>query len=296
MKKFLKSTICCLFILAVGFSFYGCGQKNLKPLPDTEGKRYSAPEYDFYEHWVQVDETKNIYGNIYVPKDFDENKTYPAMIMSHGFTSSYAVFNTYIMSLVRAGFVCYAYDFCGGALTSKSDGDFYETSVMTEVRDLKCVIEDIGRQRYFKHGDIYLMGVSQGGLVTALTAPAVADKIEGIVLLYPGVSGPDRIRSLYENKESIPDYPSFLGVTVGRIYFEDIYDLNAYKECAKYKGKVLIYHGDKDGIVDISWSERALNYYKNAELVTVVGGTHRFENRLVVDICNDFINKIKRSQ
>ena len=51
----------------------------------------------------------------------------------------------------------------------------------------------------------------------------------------------------------------------------DIYDV-----IGNYKGDVLILHGDRDGIVPLRYSERAVDVYENAELVVMEGQNHGF--------------------
>ena len=271
--------------------YYGVNVGESKPLPETEGDFYKSVKYDFYEHWVHSEGQKNIYGRIYLSKDFDKEKSYPTIIMSHGFTGSYTFYNPYVFNLVQAGYVCYAFDFCGGATENRSDGDFYQMSVMTEVNDLKCVLYDIKNQDYFKPGEIVLMGESQGGLVTALTAPQVQKDIDGIVLLYPAFNIPQTMRDTYKTRADIPERPVFLGTEAGRIYAEDVYDLDPYAEAAKYEGRVSIYHGDNDGLVDISYSQRAEQEYKNAELITIPNAKHGFSNAIATDLCEDLLQR-----
>lgn len=269
-----------------------CGEEEIQ-LPQTEGSFQTATSFDYYEHWA-VSGNKLVYGNIYVPKDFSKDKSYPTVIMSHGFTGSHEFWRPYIKYLTEAGCVCYAFDFCGGSVTSYSDGSFFDMSVMTEVSDLKSVVNDIkNKQKYFTPDKIYLFGESQGGLVTAITAPDVAKDIESIVLFYPAFSIPDNARTKYPVKDEIPDNPTMLWTTVGKRYIEDIYELDPYAKAAEYEGDVLIYHGDDDSIVDIKFSQKALERYgDNAELVTIEGGTHGFGNSLAADISEDIIARL----
>ena len=117
---------------------------------ETHGAFHASIKYDYYERWVHSSDGKNIYGNLYLPKDFDAQKDYPVIIMSHGFTGSHNFYTPYVFQFVPQGFVCYSYDFCGGAVDSKSDGSFYDMSVLTEVEDLKNVLSDIATQDIFK--------------------------------------------------------------------------------------------------------------------------------------------------
>lgn len=51
----------------------------------------------------------------------------------------------------------------------------------------------------------------------------------------------------------------------------DIYDV-----IKKYDGNVRIIHGDKDSIVPISYSDKALKVYKNATLKVIKDSDHGF--------------------
>ena len=135
------------------------------------------------------------------------------------------------------------------------------------------------------------MGESQGGLVTALAAPEVAEYIESVILLYPALNIPEVETAKYATYEDIPENPMAFDDQVGKVYIQDIYGLDVYSAIAKYEGDVLIYHGDNDGIIDISVSQKALTYYKNAELVTVPGGKHGFNTPISTEICADLVKR-----
>ena len=51
----------------------------------------------------------------------------------------------------------------------------------------------------------------------------------------------------------------------------DIYDL-----IGQYKGDVLILHGERDRIVPLRYSERAVDVYENAELIVMERQNHGF--------------------
>ena len=60
----------------------------------------------------------NIYGQFYYPEDFDETKTYPVIIMSHGIgsTSQMVERAKWPEKAAQDGYVVYTFDFCGGSL------------------------------------------------------------------------------------------------------------------------------------------------------------------------------------
>ena len=91
---------------------------------------------------------------------------------------------------------------------------------------------------------IYLMGSSQGGLVTALTAEEVTN-IQGLFLFYPAFSLPDDIRSSFPKLDEVPETFNLLGTKIGKKYITDIYDMDAYANLDKLAIPVHIYHGKR---------------------------------------------------
>lgn len=57
-------------------------------------------------------------------------------------------------------------------------------------------------------------------------------------------------------------------MTVEKTYFEDLLDFDACVDVRRYRKDVLIFHGDKDGIVLLSYSERAEKENFRAKLHT----------------------------
>ena len=121
------------------------------------------------------------------------------------------------------------------------------------------------------------MGESQGGCVSAITAPSVADKINSIVLVFPALCIPDDGFALYPKREDVPDTVSFMGMRIGRAYYERFYDgFDIYKEIAGYQGNVLIIHGTEDSLVKPEYSAKASNVYDHCELHLIFGAGHGF--------------------
>ena len=102
----------------------------------------------------------NIYGKFYYPEGFDAEKTYPTVIMSHGLGSAAQMVERakWPQAAVADGFVVYAFDFCGGGRNSKSDRDFMDMSVLTEVSDLNAVMDFVKGQPYVDQGNLFLFG------------------------------------------------------------------------------------------------------------------------------------------
>lgn len=214
-----------------------------------------------------------IYGNLYLPKG--DRKAWPTAIMGHGFNSSYFFLAPYAAVLAENGVAAYVFDFCGGSINSRSEGDMLEMSVLTEIEDMEAVLKQIKGQPFVDTERLFLIGESQGGLVAALTA-VEHPEVKGLGLLYPAFVIPDDVRKAYPPGTDIPDQGSVFGVTVGRCYFADVRDMDVFQAIGTYEGPVLMIHGTADELVPIAYSERALEVYPNGSLVSLDGAGHGF--------------------
>lgn len=233
----------------------------------------SKYEYETKELYTKRDENQ-IYGLIYVPKNAGEKM--PAVIFSHGFGGNYQVGTQYAEALVQKGYVVYCFDFCGGSPGSRSDGSTLDMFIFTEQEDLEAVIHMMQEQPFVDEENIFLMGTSQGGAVSAITAAANKEEIKGAILLYPAFVLVDRIKEQFENVEDIPDTYYLMWMTVGRAYAENLLDYDIYEAISTYDKDVLLIHGDADSIVPLSYSEKAVEVYDSARLKVLPGAGHGF--------------------
>ena len=233
----------------------------------------SEYEYETQEMYARRGENQ-IYGVLYIPQNAGE--TMPAIIYSHGFGGSHRSGTQYAEAMAAKGYVVYCFDFCGGSPGSQSDGSTLEMSLFTEQADLEAVIEMIQGLDYVDSSNLFLMGTSQGGAVSAITAAKHVDEIRGLVLLYPAFVLADNANERYQSPEEIPDTQFFMWMDVGRAYFEPLLGYDIYADIEAYDKDVLILHGDEDSIVPLSYSERAAEVYPSAQLEVLQGAGHGF--------------------
>lgn len=242
-----------------------------EPVIDWEGRNN---EYTVEELPAEVD-GHSIYGRIYLPVEADEPM--PAVIFSHGYGGSNSTGAPYAQELAQKGIIAYCYDFRGGSNGSRSDGSPLEMSVFTEKADLEAVLAMIQSLDNVDTENIFLMGTSQGGMVSAMAGAAHPDEIRGMMLLYPAFCIPEDARARYASADEVPDTLSFFSwLTVGRNYVTDVWDYDVYADVTTYDKDILILHGDRDGIVDVSYSARAAEQYPSAELEIISGAGHGF--------------------
>lgn len=230
-------------------------------------------EYQIQELNAKRDENQ-IYGEIFIPQNAGDKM--PAVIFSHGFGGTYTVGTQYAQALAQKGYVVCCFDFCGGSPSSQSGGSTLEMSLFTEQADLEAVISTIQNLDFVDSENLFLMGTSQGGVVSAITGAAHPGEIRGMVLLYPAFILSERTNELFQNVDEIPDTYYFMWMEVGRAYFEPLIGYDIYEEIATYDRDVLLIHGDADTIVPLSYSERALDVYPSAELKVIPNGGHGF--------------------
>lgn len=246
-----------------------------------------------------------INGTLFLPKT-RKNEKLPIAIVCHEFMTNQLFSFPYAKALAGIGFAAFCFDFCGGGLVSTSRGSRRDMSVLTEISDLKAVIRFAQSLSNTDEGELLLVGCSQGGLVAALTAAQMPETVNGLVLLYPALCIPDAARGgemlwLKFDPSHIPEKMHAGPMPLGRRYSADVMNMDAFRQIAGYSGKVLLLHGDRDTIVDISYAEKAESVYRAAgadvRFVVIPGGKHIFRKpsqiRQATQEITAFVRKIK---
>jgi len=230
----------------------------------------------------------------------------PVAIVSHGFMANQGTVKHYAKFLAELGFAAYCYDFCGGyVIMGKSDGKTTDMSVLTEVKDLIAVIEYAGNLQYTDESNILLMGCSQGGFVSAITASKLKDKIKKLALFYPALCIPDDARSgqmmfaKFEPK-NIPEIVPCGSMKLGKCYVEAVVGMNPYEEIKDYENDVMIVHGTADKIVDIKYTKEAIAVYEEkadrvVKYYEIDGGAHMFSkkhDKIAMQYIEQFVDSV----
>lgn len=221
-----------------------------------------------------VNNGKRIYGVAYIPQGVSGKM--PAVIYSHGLGSSYSYGEPYARFLASHGIVCYCFDFCGGSPSSRSDGRTTDMSIFTEEGDLVAVLNSVQEWDFVDRNQIFLFGSSQGGMVSAMVAADHEAEIKGLILFYPAFCIAEFAMERYDSAAEVPETTPFLGMTVGRTYFVNLFDYDTYGDVRRYRKDVLIIHGDRDGVVPLSFSDRAVEEYPSATLHVIENAGHGF--------------------
>ena len=196
-----------------------------------------------------------------------EGETFPVAVVSHEFMANRLFTMRYARLLASMGYAAFCYDFSGGCIVGASQGRTTDMTVFTEMEDLKAVIAYAKAQPFADPDRLLLMGCSQGGLVTALTAAEPDTQAEAIILFYPALSIPDDARkgSMMRARFDPADIPETLRcgpMKLGRDYAASVLELDPFSVIPAYRGDVLIVHGNADTLVDVSYSRRAYDAFR----------------------------------
>ena len=154
-----------------------------------------------------------------------------------------------------------------------------QMSVFDEQHDLEAIVHYFKSRPDVDTTGIVLIGESQGGLVSALTASSLANDISQLVLVYPAFCIPDNWNKTYPRIEDIPDTTRVWGVPLGRRFFEEVHSLRPFDVIGNYQKPVLIVQGDQDKVVSMDDSRHAVRLYRDARLHVIKGAGHGFRGK-----------------
>lgn len=277
--KIIASVSVCLFFAAAVMVLLGW-KAGIGPLAYLRYDMFSLSKDTcpvVEEEMICGNGKEQLTGMLYRPQysSDKQKKRQRLVIFCHGLNGTAEKNRFYCRKLAESGIAVYAFDFKGGSTEGKSGGDCVSMSVKTQMNDLELVIETVKQWEWVDPNRITLMGESMGGLVCSLTA-SVRDDMESLVLFYPAFSLPDMVRKAYGARENIPETFSLMGMEVGKVFAEDLWDLDPYEEIEAFRGEVLIVHGTKDQTVSFGSSKRACAHFQHAGLYAVRGAGHGF--------------------
>ena len=195
---------------------------------------------------------------------------------------------TCIDALTYNGYLVYVFDFNGHG---KSEGEFKDMTISSEIEDLKRVIEYFINDKQV--ASISLLGHSQGALVASFVASSNEYSIQRIILLAPAFSIDKDIKNghFFCNRFDPNNLPEFIPVFDGKIYKKYLFDalnLDVDKNVKGYKGKVDIIYGDEDELIEKEWFDHAKSKFSNVNSISINRGNHELNN-----VLDELYNQLK---
>lgn len=218
--------------------------------------------------------TQEIYGVAYIPQTCSK---IPLAIFAHELGATHRSGIPYAEALASCGIAAYTFDFRGGSASSRSDGDTDSMSVMTEADDICSVLDEASTWNFVDAEHIVLIGASHGGMASAIAASRRPNDLCALILLYPALVTYDAVHEKYKSIDEVP-CSFWLGdlIHVGKHFVTDSWNYDVYADMSKFKKPVLILHGDKDKVVDLSYSERAAATYPDCDFHVMHNAGHEF--------------------
>ena len=239
-----------------------------------------------------------IQGIAYLPAnstDPNQVKKSPAIIMSHGYLSNLHNFEYFATQFAMIGYNVFTFNFCCGSDETDpelmSDGTTTNLCIEGEISDLIAVYNYVSTRDYVKSDEIILWGESQGAFVSGLSAARLQEKISKLVMIFPAVCIPDHARrgtlggASYDPKNP-PELIYTERAMLSKVFVDDVKDMDAYSELAKYKGATLLIQGTCDSIVVPEYQyivkkEFDLTDNKENENAQTTNSNHRLKLQMV---------------
>ena len=239
-----------------------------------------------------------IQGIAYLPAnstDPNQVKKSPAIIMSHGYLSNLHNFEYFATQFAMIGYNVFTFNFCCGSDETDpelmSDGTTTNLCIEGEISDLIAVYNYVSTRDYVKSDEIILLGESQGAFVSGLSAARLQEKISKLVMIFPAVCIPDHARrgtlggANYDPKNP-PELIYTERAMLSKVFVDDVKDMDAYSELAKYKGETLLIQGTCDSIVVPEYQyivkkEFDLTDNKENENAQITNSNHRLKLQMV---------------
>lgn len=303
-------------VIAVGtmlISLCGCGAKKEEKVisetttvyeeataaPETTAETTATealqpPEYpcEYNEEELHCTYGENdIFGTLYTP-DNGRNK-HPVVILSHGYNCIGDDMADMAKKLANNGVMSYTFDYCGGSTRSRSSGESVDMSIETEQENLRQVIDMITGLDTADTDNIYIYGESQGGFVAALTGAEMPDRIAGMFLIYPAFCIVDQWLAMDPSTMTEP-FNFMGGMTLSKTFYDGVPRYDIYEHIKAFTNPVLIYQGDKDQVVNMSYAKKIDEAFPDSELTIVEGGGHGFSGKnrkLVLDGVTEFFSE-----
>ena len=239
-----------------------------------------------------------IQGIAYLPENStapNQVKKSPAIIMSHGYLSNLHNFEYFATQFAMIGYHVFTFNFCCGSDETDpelmSDGTTTNLCIEGEISDLIAVYNYVSTRDYVKSDEIILWGESQGAFVSGLSAARLQEKISKLVMIFPAVCIPDHARrgtlggASYDPKNP-PELIYTERAMLSKVFVDDVKDMDAYSELAKYKGETLLIQGTCDSIVVPEYQyivkkEFDLTDNKENENAQITNSNHRLKLQMV---------------
>lgn len=221
-----------------------------------------------------------IKGRLLMPlySEYNHGGKTPVVVMSHGFNGTYLEPLKYAECLARHGVAAYVFDYCNGSRSSASGGSILFMSVPGQKEDLEAISQRLGNLPYLDSSRMFLLGCSQGALVSTLAAGANPEYYKGLILIYPALGIPETADNMLESSKDSPEEIDLWGVKLSQRYYRSIKGIDPYLALGTNKSPLLMVYGEDDAISPASMVEKVKSTVPDARIEKIEKGKHGFPN------------------
>ena len=223
-------------------------------------------------------------GILTVPKSDAEK--YPTVILTHGFMGDTHDTDNLAEYLGKHGIAALQINLMG---SGTSGGNYEDSDFTTQPDDILNALAYAKTLDVVDANNIFLAGKSQGGFDSGLAALQCEEEINGLCMWFPAFCIPDNFRNgkVMFKEFDINDIPDTIemrpGYLVGKGMIEQAMEMRIEDILPAFKKDVLIIHGEKDFVVDISYSQQMAPLYPHATLTIMPDGNHGFQGQNELD-------------
>lgn len=184
----------------------------------------------------------------------------------------------YAHTAAERGMVSYVFDFFGGGNYSRNDWQD-NMSLFTAQHDLESFAWELSLEPFVDEMKVFLCVSSLGATMTLVAARANAELVRGCALLYSAFNLHDAVRQTCPNRDYLPDRFPIMNMDVSGVFLRSYYDYDFYEHIPAFPRDVLLFHGDADNAVPLSYSQRAASLFPSCGLRVIPGGCHVFTGK-----------------
>lgn len=143
----------------------------------------------------------NLVGNLYYPNNYQEGKSYPAIIVSGSWTTvKEQMAGLYAQKLAKKGFITLAFDFRNFG-ESEGEPRFYENPALKK-EDIKHAVNYLETLAEVDHSKIAAFGVCAGAMYT-LMAASEDQRIQAVVTAASWLHDAEAVKLFYGGEEGV---------------------------------------------------------------------------------------------
>ena len=152
------------------------------------------------------------------------------------------------------------------------------TEEPTNEERVKCIVEVVKRVKKSKYTKkLFLLGIGRGADDVENALGILSNDVDGLIFYYP------EIESSVFNSDFI------------EMCYQEDKKVDRKNYCSKFRGPVLMVHGERDEKVSVKNVRNLLDFYENATLNIISREAHGFSvlgRKNAADLCENFIEKI----